>query len=125
MVAKTIGIALIAALLFPGAAFAASQGSGSAADKQTVQQEKKNSHKALKEERQALHEQKAEERKARIEKHKETQAEKRAKVKEKVKEHRINKFQEIQAKKKANGSDKTPAYQKIVDWLTNALGIKE
>lgn len=124
IIAKITGITLIAALLLPAAVFAAPKADKTPAQNKTgVQAEKKAEREEIKAQRQAEKEEiiknmTPEERKV-------LQAEKRAAVKEKVREHRIQKLKEITAKKKANGSDKTPAYQKMLDWLAKLLGINE
>jgi hypothetical protein len=116
MVSKVAGIALIVALMFPAAAFAANaQAGGTGKDKAAIQAQRQANREAVKEQRQANREQRVAERKTR-------QAEKRAAVKAKVKEHRIKKLQEIKAKKEANGSTETPAYKRIVNWLNKLLG---
>jgi hypothetical protein len=131
MILRVAGIAVIAALMFPAAAFAANgQAGGTGKDKAAVQAQRQADRAAAKEqraadklamkdmtpeERQALRKTRIAERKAKI-------AEKRAAVKAKVKEHRIKKLQDIKAKKEANGSTDTPGYRKIVNWLNKLLG---
>jgi hypothetical protein len=121
---KTAGIALIAALMLPAAAFAAPKANGAPGKgKAAIQAQRQANREAMKEQRTAdklaMKDMTPAERQVFRENRR---AEKRAAVKGKVKEHRIKKLQDIKAKKEANGSTGTPAYQKIVNWLNRLLG---
>lgn len=124
-VTGTIAAAFILmVVMFPGAAFAATGANVKAQSPatQAIREKIRDDRQALRAQRQADRQARIDARQAKIAERKAVQAAKRAKVKEKVKQHRINVLERIKARKEANGKTNTPAYQKIVDWLNKLLG---
>jgi hypothetical protein len=105
--------------LLPSAGFAAGKASSNSGQtNKTIQEQKQIDKQTLLTETQDA---KTAARELAQEEKRETQAEKRAAVKEKVAAHKAIQFASITARKEANGSDKTPAYQKMIDWLAGLL----